>query len=197
MTGEIRVSFAPGGPNPADDPSIQFSTGGRSASFTIPANSTHAVFSSPQFAIQVGSVAGTLSFSINSLMAGSTPYVPPGGSTFTAQIDAAAPAIRTVNVTRSQGGFQVRVVAVSSTRDLAQASVRLQSGGANPQTGVFAIPLESAAKTWFQSQTSALYGGQFTLTLPFTFTGPEVSLSTVSVTLSNSAGNSLEASAPY
>jgi large repetitive protein len=197
MTGQLSVSFAPGGPNPMDDPAVQFSTGGRTASFTIPANTTHAVFSSSSFAVQVGSVTGTLTFSISSLTAGGNPYTPPGGSTLAAQIDPFTPSIRSVTVVRVTNGFNVQVVGVTDMRDLSQASVRLESGGSSPQSGVVTIPLANVSKAWFQSQTSGAYGGQFTLTLPFTFSGADPQLSAIGVTLSNGAGDSQESSGSY
>jgi hypothetical protein len=46
-----------------------------------------------------------------------------------------------------------------------------------------------AAATWFSSATAAAYGGQFSLSLPVTFTG-SVSLGSVSAVLASSAGNS-------
>jgi hypothetical protein len=196
VTGRLNVSFSPGGANPANDPSIQFSTGGRSAAFTIPANSLHAIFDAPQFAVQVGSVAGTLTFTIDSLQVGNTPLQTPGS--LTVQVDAGPPAIRGVTVVRTADGFQVQVVAVSSTRELTQATVRFQpSAGSSLQTAEANVPLGEAAKAWFQSAASAQYGGQFTLTLPFTFVSSMGGLDSVSVALTNSVGNSPESSASY
>src|ERR1022692_2758077 len=56
ITGQVTLAFQPDASlaSPADDPSIQFSTGGRTASFTIPANSTAPV----PFSLQTGTVAG-------------------------------------------------------------------------------------------------------------------------------------------
>src|SRR5207302_6145849 len=63
ITGRLILRFIPANGMP-DDPSVQFSSGGRSANFTIPANATHAAFSASQFAIQAGSVAGTIEFTV-------------------------------------------------------------------------------------------------------------------------------------
>jgi large repetitive protein len=196
ITGRLNVSFAPGGAHPADDPSIQFSTGGRSAAFTIPANSTHATFASPQFALQVGSVAGTLTLTIDSLQANNTPLAAPAA--VTAQVAASAPQIRSVTVVRQTGGFQVQVLAVSSTRELTQATVNFRPGaGSSLQTASAAVPLGGASNAWFGSAPSASYGGQFTLTLPFSFVGTAGGLDSVSVVLTNGAGASQESSGAY
>ena len=192
----INVGFAPGGANPADDPSIQFSTGGRSAAFTIPANATHATFSAPQFAVQVGSVTGNLTFTIDSVQAAGTALPAPGP--VVVHVDAGPPSIRSATVTRTGGGFQLQVVAVSSTREITQATVNFHpSAGSNIQTATVNVPLMDVAKTWFQSGDSSAYGGQFTLTIPFTFSGVTGSLDSVSIILTNGVGNSQEVSAAY
>jgi hypothetical protein len=101
-------------------------------------------------------------------------------------------------VVRQSGGFQVRVLAVSSTRDLTQATVNFHpSSGSNVQTATATVQLGDASNTWFRSAASASYGGQFTLTLPFTFAGTAGGLDSVSVILSNAAGASQEASGAY
>jgi hypothetical protein len=51
--------------------------------------------------------------------------------------------------------------------------------------------------TWFQGAQSPQFGGQFVLTMPFTITGDLNSVNQVTVTLSNSAGNSQAVSATF
>src|SRR5262249_29079869 len=67
VTGEVTLTFISNAVIPVDDPAIQFSTGGRTVTFTIPANSTEARFASASdpapLAFQTGTVAGTLKFS--------------------------------------------------------------------------------------------------------------------------------------
>src|SRR5262249_18993335 len=65
ITGRLNLVFVPASGLP-DDPAVQFSIGGRSVAFTIPANATHATFASP-LAMQSGSVAGTIRFMVESL----------------------------------------------------------------------------------------------------------------------------------
>jgi hypothetical protein len=113
------------------------------------------------------------------------------------QVNAVAPAISSISVVQVTGGIQVEITGVADTRDLTQATVTFQpSAGATLQSTQLTVPLSSAASTWFASSGAAPYGGQFSLTLPFTFTG-NVSVSSVSVTLSSSAGSSAAASASY
>ena len=81
-----HLAFTPSGSNPADDPAVQFSTGGRSATFTIPANATHATFGAPSFGIQAGSSMGSIAVSLVSLSAAGISLPVPGGVAQTASV---------------------------------------------------------------------------------------------------------------
>jgi hypothetical protein len=197
ITGTLSLTFTPGGANPVDDPAVQFSTGGRSATFTIPANATHAAFGSGQLAVQTGSVTGTITFRVVSLEAGGSSLTVPDGLTRTATVDPGPPVIRSLVVVHTANGIQVQIAGLSNTREMTKAAITFQAApGTNVQTQQITVPLNDAATAWFQSDASAAYGGQFGLTLPFTFTG-SVSLSSVSVVLSNGAGDSAAASGNY
>jgi hypothetical protein len=197
ITGRIVLRFNPANGMP-DDPAVQFSTGGRSAAFTIPANSTHAAFATPQFAIQAGSVSGTIDFLVDGLDASGSPLPAPAGAIRTVQVPPAAPVIRTASVNRTAGGFDLVIVGLSNTRDVTQATVRFRPGaGSNLRTDELTVPLTDAAKGWFSSGGSAAYGGQFTLTLPFSIVGGANVVDAVTVILNNSAGASAESSAQY
>jgi hypothetical protein len=105
--------------------------------------------------------------------------------------------IRSVAVSRTSGGFDVVVVGLSTTRELRQATVRFRpSAGSNLQTSEVTIPLGDGAQAWFASGTSAAFGGQFTLTLPFSIVGGGAGVvDSVTVTLTNSIGSSGESAA--
>jgi hypothetical protein len=130
---------------------------------------------------------------VDSLQAGGAPFTAPG-SLATAQVAPAAATVRSVAVNRTSSGFEVQVIGLSDTRELSAATVRFS--GASLGTTEVTVPLTDAAKTWFASTGSNAYGGQFTLTLPFTINGT-VSLDSVAVVLTNSAGTSQQVSAPY
>ncbi|HTK75119.1 MAG TPA: putative Ig domain-containing protein, partial [Gemmataceae bacterium] len=197
ITGRLNLSFVPASGMP-DDPSVQFSSGGRSASFTIAANDTRAAFSVPRLLIQSGSVAGTIQFTVESLRAGSSTLPAPSSPIGTAQIPASAAVVRTMEVRRSSGGFDLVVSGASTTRELARAIVRFRPpAGATLQTTELTIELADAARGWFQSSGSTQYGGQFTLTIPFTFVGGPSAIESVAVVLANNAGSSQEVAGPY
>jgi hypothetical protein len=196
ITGVLSLTFTPAAANPADDPSIQFSSGGRTAGFTIPANSTHAVFGVPQLALQTGSVAGTITLTVASLQAGTSALTVPDGVALTTKLNPAPPVIRSVALVATGGGFQVQIVGLSNTREVKQAAVSfVPSSGGNLQTAQLTIPLSDAAQQWFQGSDSQPFGGQFTLTLPFSVQGDASAVGSVSVILSNTAGDSPAASA--
>ena len=197
IAGTVSLAFQPAGPNSMDDPAVQFSTGGRSATFTIPANATHAIFSAPQFAVQTGSVAGAITLNIVALQAGGSALGIPDGLTRTGTMNPSPPVIRAVSVVHTASGLEVQITGMSNTRELAQASVTFQPApGTSIQNPQLNVPLADVANGWFQSAASAAFGGQFGLTLPFTFTG-NVSISSVSVVLSNASGDSAAGSANY
>jgi large repetitive protein len=197
ITGTLSLTFAPAGTNGIDDPAIQFSTGGRGATFTIPANSTQATFSAAPLAVQTGSVEGAITISVASLAANGASLPLPGGLSETVQVAAYPPAIQSIALVQSAGGIQLQIVGVADTRELTQVTVSFQpASGTTLETTQFTVSLAAAASAWFSSSNAAAYGGQFSLMLPFSFSG-NVSLSSVSAVLSSSVGSSLTASANY
>ena len=196
ITGQVTLAFQPDASlaAPADDPSIQFSTGGLTASFTIPANSTTPV----SFSLQTGTVAGSIALTVDWQAGGATLAVP-DALTQTIQIAPAVPVVSGVTESTSTSGFQVVVTGYSNTREVSQAVLQFTpAAGQTLQTTTLTVSLSSAATTWFQSSTSAQYGSQFILTLPFTVTtGSASAIGSVSVQLVNSQGNSTSASTAF
>jgi hypothetical protein len=189
VTGQVTITFQPD-PSlgaPADDPAIQFSTGSRTASFTIPTGSMAAV----PFSLQTGTVAGTITLSVTWQADGATLAVP-GDLNQSIKVAPAAPVITNVTASTTASGFQVQITAYSTTRDVTQGAVHFTAAaGQTLQTTDVTVPLTSAASTWFQGSTSAQYGGQFILTLPFSVSnGGAGAIGSVSVTLTNSVGTS-------
>jgi hypothetical protein len=196
ITGQVTLAFTPDPSlaSPADDPSIQFSTGGTTASFTIAANST-APFS---FALQTGTVAGAITLTVTWQADGAT-LPSPAALTQTIQIAPAPPVVSSVGTGTTTTGFQVLIVAYSNTREVSQAILQFTpAAGQTLQTTSLTVSLTSAAATWFQSATSDQYGSQFVLTLPFTVSdGSASAIASVSVELVNGAGTSASASASF
>jgi hypothetical protein len=192
VTGQVTLTFQPGGSAARDDPSIQFSTGGRTVNFTIAAGSTHATFSSATVAFQTGTVAGTIALAVSSDLSNGT-------ASSTTVVAATAPTISSATVTTNSSGFQVQVAGYSNPRDLAGATFQFTANsGQILQTGSLTVNLGTLASQWYSGSTSSQFGGQFLLQVPFTVQqGATTGLSSVSVQLQNSQGTSAAASAKF
>ena len=188
LTGQIAITFTPEAEVAIDDASVQFSTGGRTVNFTIPAGSKTAVFSIGKMALQTGTVAGTITLNLSLQSAG-------GGVTATSSrtlhVLPAAPVTRTLQVVHTASGFELHLTAHSTPCQLTQAVVQLTpSAGSTLQTAQLTIPLTDLAATWYRSAASGRFGSQFTLVLPFTIQGNAAGIDSVGVTLVNKQGSS-------
>jgi hypothetical protein len=177
LTGQVSMNFVPDPAIGADDPAVQFSTGGRSVSFTIPANATQPA--SP-IAFQTGSVAGTIELRVT--LSGSADL------SRSIRIARSAPAIRNLTVVRNATGFELRLTGLSNSRELTRATVRFAGTGLD--TTEVNIGLADVASGWYKSAASAPFGGQFSLVLPFTVQGSLTAIESATLTVSNSEGGS-------
>jgi len=190
------------------DPAVQFASGGRTVSFVIPANSTSAVFASlgTEIGIQTGTVASTVTLIPSfATQAGSVDLTPTSPLTLQFSVGSAAPSLIAVQVSNvTTTGLTIQLTGFATTRSVTSATVQFTAAsGFSMPTSQFAVDLSQASTLWFQSTASQTYGGQFTISLPFTFqvklpTGQTIAnaIASVAVTTSNSVGasNSLQAS---
>lgn len=191
VSGEIALSFSSNAVNQADDPAMVFLSGGRRATFTVPAGSTE----SAEIRFQTGTVAGTINFAVPTIRANARggdigmTSISNVGST---SVPRAAPVVRTACfASRSSSALSIQIVGYSNTRDLTQAVFSFTAEpGFVVQPASYTQLLSSTSGDWFRGAGVA-YGGQFTYTQSFTVSkGDLTKLSSVSVTLSNSAGSS-------
>jgi hypothetical protein len=176
-----------------DDPAVQFASGGRTATITIPAGST----SSPtNVGLQFGTVAGTITITAK-FTAATQDVTPTPIPKQTIRINSTAPVIvPPITATRTSNGFTVTIVGYSPTRQLTQATFQLTAAsGSTLSSSTVTIPVDSLFTAWYQNSASAQYGSQFTYTQPFTISGSPQAVASVSVTLTNSVGTSQSASA--
>ncbi len=184
------------------DPAVQFSTGGRTAQFLIPANSTDAIFTGqgPQARLQTGTVAGTIvltpSFSVQGSNITLTPDSP---RSLQFDVPSVAPVLfsgRVANPTAN--GFSVVFTGYSTTRSIASLNAQFAAtaGFTVPQTQ-FTVDLRQASSAWFQTGGSQAFGGQFTLAVPFIFRGTAPaghsvleSVGSLTVSVTNESGTS-------
>ena len=200
LVGTFTLSFTPNASNlPANyvNPDVKFITGGiTSPNITFVANSTAPV---PLPAIQLGTVAGTVTVTLTSLTLSSTGQsVLPSQTVFaTLTVPRSAPVIvpgsvKIINITST--GFSVFLDGTTTTRELVSASLTFTAAtGAQLNGASETISLTSASTAWF-SDTGAgrgvANGGAFSLTIPFNYTGDPTAIGTVSVTITNTVGTS-------
>jgi hypothetical protein len=190
VTVTLTLVFAPD--SGADDPAVQFSTGGRSLTIQIPAGVTTLVGSG---ALQMGTVAGTIAITAQ-LTAAGRDITPSPAPQRTVRIPPAAPVITSVTAVSNSSGFTVTVVGFATPRQVTQASFQFAAApGANLQTGSLTIPVTSLFSAWYASAAAAPYGSQFSFVQPFAVTGSAQSIALVTVTLTNDQGTSVAVTA--
>ena len=200
LTGSLTMAF--NSDVFSNDPAVQFATGGRTVAFTIPANSTRAVFpnNQNQIRIQSGSLAGSISLTpaITTTESGInlTPTTPPS---LTLTVAAAAPRILSVALSAKTATTITLLVSGYAT-NRSVTSMRLQftpTSGETVQTTDVTIPVEASFLGYYASTASAPFGSLFTVSIPLTLAGdiknvPTVAdtVQSVAVTLTNRIGTS-------
>jgi hypothetical protein len=188
-TATFTLTFASSISPAVDDPSIQFSSGGRTVTVQIPANAPF----STSIALQTGTVAGTITVKA-ALRANGTVITPSSLAPVVIQVPPGVPVINSVTLTPGTDSIQVAVVAYSNTRETVQAEFRFAAAaGQTLQTTDVIIPADQLFSAWFQSPAAATTGGAFLYTQPFTLSGSSGAVGSVSVTLTNTQGASLTA----
>ncbi|HZI51512.1 MAG TPA: putative Ig domain-containing protein [Terriglobia bacterium] len=191
VRGTLNLAFASTASIPVNDPAVQFSTGGRSVSFTVPANSTNAVFPSPLLLVS-GTVAGTVTIT------GSIQNGPSGFPLISTGIDATPPQTTNVVATRINGGLSVRVIGFSPDRSVGEVNyafdVRVNSA---IQTVNLARSVTTEFATWYQNPASSAYGSAFRLEQLFGVGGDTMSIEAVTITLRNALGNTTSTRVPF
>jgi hypothetical protein len=186
ITGAARLEFSPVS-GAVDDPMIQFTSGGRTANFRIPAGQTTGTITGNP-SIMTGTTAGTIRVVIENLNAGG-PINAPAPRVIT--IATAAPVITRVELIRNPTSIDVRVTGFSNTRQLDRGLFRFSvRAGDTLQTSDFTVQLNQAFATWYGNSQSNQFGTQFVLTMPFSVSGDVNAITGVSVTLTNSRGDS-------
>ena len=105
VSGRMTLTFA----GSIDDPAIQFEGGGRTVNFTIPANSTQAVFAgnATSSSFQTGTIAGTITLeAVADGMASSTRIV---------TVSSRPPRITSLSIgSRTSSSFQLVMIGFSN-----------------------------------------------------------------------------------
>lgn len=186
ITGQAILTFSPNS-GPADR-TIQFSSGGTTANFNIPAGSTTP---DAPLALQTGTVSGMLSISLR-LQAGGVDITPSTAPTLSAQLPGAAPVITSTQVTRSGNTLNVIVTGYSTAREVTQAVYAFSAtAGQTLQTAANSITIDvgSLFGNWFVDSGNSQFGSVFIFTQPFAIQGDVNAVIPTAVTLTNRTGS--------
>ncbi len=112
---------------------MQFTSGGRNVNFQIPAGATQAVFSTSTLGVQTGTVAGTITITLQIFASGAdvTPTPPP---TRVLRIAAGPPVITSASLVANTTGFSLNVVGYATSREVTGATIHLTAASrGNPR----------------------------------------------------------------
>jgi hypothetical protein len=201
LTGVLTLGVNSG--NFTVDPAVQFSTGGRSAAFQIPAGGTRASFQGlEEVYFQTGSVAANIVIQA-SFAARGINVTPDTAPAIEIAVAPAPPRVLDVQVeARSANSLAVIVTGLATTRSLTQLDLQFVS---SPKYNVtvprFSLDITPASSAWYRRRDSEAYGSLFTASIPFSLqTGetvnPEEIFQSISATLTNELGRSNTLSTP-
>jgi hypothetical protein len=108
-------------------------------------------------------------------------------------VDRAPPVIvpGSVRITNVTGGLQVELAGISSVRDLLRIAYTFSSGVNILEGRTITVDVTQLFTAFFASDPGRSSGGSFRFTMPFTISGGDAaSVTSVSVTLTNSVGSS-------
>jgi large repetitive protein len=193
-SGTLALSFTPdpsvtnvpaGYVDPAGGFPISGSTTNLTQSFAVTQGQTQAT---TQFGL--GTVAGTWTATLTGLSGG----VPSPAPTYSVSVAAAAPVITAgsvaiVNATSS--GFTVHLSGYSTTRAVTSATFVFTPASGTQLTGTTTVTVPFGGldqSQWFATSAGLSAGGTFSMSLPFSYSGDPTALGSVSVTLTNSKG---------
>ena len=168
------------------DPAVQFSTGGGTFSFTLPANSTTV----PTIQLQTGTLASTITVTLT-LESDGQDVTPAGLAPVVIVVPPAAPVITSVTLERNGTTLTVIVLGYSTTRDMTSADFTFSpASGDTISDPQLAVDLGTSFTGWYGQADSILYGSAFTYTQNFTLNNAATTIGSVSVKLTNSIGTS-------
>ncbi|MBS1831858.1 MAG: hypothetical protein JST65_04050, partial [Acidobacteria bacterium] len=196
LTGTLTITFVNNSNNaPAGyvDPALLFQgSNTKTINFTIPAGSSAAVIPTDG-SFSPGTVAGTIVVTITALNGGGQNLLPNPSPTRNITVDRSVPVVvaGTVKITNTSGGFQVELNGISSPRDLSRIAYTFSASSSILEGTTLTVDVATLFQQYFQSQSGQDNGGTFRFVMPFTVSGGDAaSVTSVSVVLTNSVGNS-------
>jgi hypothetical protein len=204
LQGSLRLTFA--SMVFTDDPAVQFATGGRTVNFTIPANSTRALFNGTATSVplQTGTTAGNIVITPSFAMQGGFDLTPATPDALTLTVERTAPELLSVSViAQTLNSFTLVVSGYSTTRALRLLEIQFTPRqGENFSTTRFTLDLASSASGWYQGTASQGFGGTFLVSIPFVLQNGSSTddlvrrLQSLTITATNEIGASRELLVP-
>ena len=184
LSGQLTLSFTSTAEVPSDDPMTRFSSGSRVVDFTIPAESTTAVFPS-QIMLLIGTVAGTVR------LAASFDNGPSDILVAAVNVTPTPPQMTNVTAVRTAGGLEVRITGYAPMRRVTSVEFTfdVRVGGT-----VQRIPLSRSVDAdfanWYVNPASTAFGSSFSFLQSFIVTGgTSNAIESVTVRLTNAQGS--------
>lgn len=192
LTATLTLTFTPDPPNTVVDPTVLFTNNTTTDVIKIPANSSAAI---PPVDFSTGSTAGTITIAIK-LSAGGADVTPASLAPVPVRIAPAPPVISSATLAQSGSTLTVSILGLSSTREMTQATFHFTpAAGQTLATTDLTVDLSTAFSNWYQSAKSDAFGTTFLYTQPFTLSSDANGVASVSVTLTNTKGDSQPATA--
>lgn len=153
------------------DPAVQFATGGRVVNFTIPANTTRAVFptNSTTMRIQTGSAAGSIILTPAFATETGIDRTPADPGALTLVVPELAPQLVDLRMDIATGGVTFIITGYTTPRNLTKVDLTIQRDKADDATFSFDVAANSAI--WFNTTGSQGFGGLFSASIPFRIIG--------------------------
>jgi hypothetical protein len=199
IAGQVELSFQPDAIHNSDDQAIQFSNGLRTAQFTVPANATDAAFTAGELGLMVGTNAGVRTVSVTALQTGSQAIPPTAEAKLDLSIAQSPPVITTASISnRTTTGVTLEITGYSTPREVTRALFQFTPiAGRTLQNSQVTVDLAGPANAWYQDAASAASGGSFLYVQPFTIQGEINAVQSVAITVTNSRGDSQQATVSF
>ena len=190
----------------AGDTSIQFANGGTTVSFTIPANTTQALFSGNATAVplQTGTTSGNIVITPSFSLQNGFSVTPTPPTTLTLSIPGLAPQLLNGGISSTTtSSFTLTLSGFTTSRVLSQLSIQFTpASGHTFNPTHMTVDVSSASASWFQGTAASGYGGSFLLQIPFVLSNGTTTenlvsfLQSLSITATNNVGTSTQVVVP-
>jgi hypothetical protein len=191
LTGKLTLTFTSKAEVPGDDPMTQFSNLSRTVTFTIPANTTSAVFPS-QTMLLTGTVAGTVTLTAD------IDNGPAGMPVSALDVQTIAPQMTAVKAVKTLQGIDVEITGFATSRRVSNVEFLFDwKRGSATGTVAQSRNVDPDFASWFRSTASTPYGGQFSFVQSFTISQSDLdTIQAVTVRLTNAQGSTTSARIP-